>query len=218
MSNTKNILFDLDGTITEPKEGIINSILYSIEKLNLSEENPEELTSFIGPPLLDSYKNRYNLNHEDATAAVDCYREYYSDRGLYECSMFPNIPQLISSLKEAGHNLFVATSKPTYFAEKLLEHYRLDHHFTEIVGANMDNTRADKTSIISYILKTHNLNPNNTLMIGDTKFDLIGAKNNNVEVIAVTYGHGNTSELVELEPNHIAANALELASLLTVEF
>ena len=214
MSKFKNILFDLDGTITEPQQGIVNSILYSIEKLELPEERPEELTSFIGPPLIESYKKRYNLSQEKASEAVDTYREYYSEKGLFECELFEGIGETIQQLHAAGFNLFVATSKPTFFAKQLLEHYQLSQYFTEIVGANMDNSRTDKTEIIAYVLDSHRLINVETLMIGDTPFDLIGANNNKVPAMAVAYGHGNNEKLKELEPAYFVETPGEISTIL----
>jgi len=209
----ENILFDLDGTLTDPKEGIVNSILFALNKLGIPESNIGELDSFIGPPLRDSFKIRYNLTDELADIAMLYYREYFSVKGLYENQIYPGVRELLESLSSYKYKLFVATSKPTVFAVEVLRHFKIDSFFNEIIGSNLDNTRTDKTEIISYVISSFGLQAGKTVMIGDRKHDLIGAKNNSVKTIGVTYGYGSHEELLSYQPDYIVNNCREIESL-----
>lgn len=213
MNQLKNILFDLDGTIIEPQEGIINSVLFALKKMGINEKNQEALKSFIGPPLIDSFANRYNLNSEEAEQAVTHYREYFSKTGIYESSLYDNVSTLLVELKNEGFRLFLATSKPTFYAEQILLNYELRSFFDGVVGSNMDNTRKDKTEIIEFVITEFGLERAETLMIGDTKFDIIGANNNSIKSIGVTYGHGSIKELREAHVHFIANSCMELLNI-----
>ena len=209
----KNILFDLDGTLTDPKQGIVNSILYALEKLGIHESCIEELDKFIGPPLRDSFVERYNLTNELADKAMLFYREYFSVKGIYENKIYPGVKELLESLSSHRYNLIVATSKPTVFAVEVLKHFKIDGFFNEIVGSNLDNTRTDKTEIISHILTSYGLLAGNSAMIGDRQFDIIGAKNNSLKSIGVTYGYGSSQELLLCQPDFIVDNCKEIEAL-----
>ncbi len=199
----ENVLFDLDGTLTDSKEGIINSILYALDKFGITEKRPNELESFIGPPLRESFMKRYHLSNDDADRAVLVYREYFSDKGLYQNRVYSGIPELLQYL---GHNLvrlFVATSKPTMFATRILEHFQLDTCFDGIIGSNPDNSRTDKTDVIAHVVSKYRLNPSRSVMIGDRKHDLIGARNNSMACIGVTWGYGSVDEIESQQPDAI---------------
>jgi phosphoglycolate phosphatase len=213
----KNILFDLDGTIIEPQEGILNAVIYALNKMDIDEPDKPGLTSFIGPPLIDSFKSRYGLNQEKADEAVAFFRAFFSVKGVLQNTLYDGIAELLQELQNTAVRVFVATSKPTIFADQILKHYNLHNCFEAVIGSNLDNTRKDKTEIIKFILDTHTLDPTETVMIGDTKFDLIGANNNAVPAIAVTYGHGILSELQALNPTHIVADCYALKALLKHE-
>jgi len=208
------ILFDLDGTLTNPKEGIINSILYALKKLGIQENHLNKLDTFIGPPLRDSFIKRYNLNNILADKAMLYYREYYSAKGIFENFLYSGISELLESLSNKKYQLFVATSKPTVYALEVLSHFKLDGYFMETVGSHLDNTRSDKTEIISHIISTHGLHASNSVMIGDRKHDIIGAKNNSMRTIAVTYGFGSLEELILHQPDFLADNCQEIEALL----
>jgi len=214
MRKLRNILFDLDGTIIDPKEGIINSIIYSLDKMGLEEKETEQLRKFIGPPLVDSYIKYYNLNIEQANKAVSFYREYYSKKGIYQNGLYDNVKEMLLELKDLGYNLFIATSKPTFFAGKIIDFYGINHLFEEVIGSNLDNTRKDKFEIIKFILHKYNLEKSQTIMIGDTKFDIVGAKKNNIKAIGVTYGYGTQRELEKEEAEFIIENIKELNTLI----
>jgi phosphoglycolate phosphatase len=208
-----NILFDLDGTLTNPKEGIVNSILFSLKKLGIKENYIEELDAFIGPPLRESFAKRYNLTIELADKAMLYYREYFSVKGIYENRIYPGVKDLLESLCAHHYKLYIATSKPTVFAVEVLRHFKIDSYFNEIIGSNLDNTRTDKTEIISHVISNYGLLARRSVMIGDRKHDIIGAKNNSLKTIGVTYGFGSLEELIIHKPDFIVNDCQEIGSL-----
>jgi phosphoglycolate phosphatase len=213
MDKINNILFDLDGTLTDPKEGIVNSIVFALNKLGLQENFIAELDTFIGPPLRESFLKRYNLTNEQADKAMLYYREYFSMKGIYENKIYPGVKELLKSLCGHHYKLFVATSKPTVFAVEVLRHFKIESFFNEIVGSNLDNSRTDKTEIISYVISAFGLQASNSIMVGDRKHDIIGAKNNSMKTIAVTYGYGSSGELLSHQPDFIVNSCKEIEAL-----
>ncbi|MGE6399969.1 MULTISPECIES: HAD family hydrolase [Bacillus cereus group] len=206
-------LFDLDGTLTDPKEGIINSVLYALEKIGIEEVNISELDSFIGPPIQQSFVDRYNMNEIEVERAVFYFREYLKQSGLLENKVYDGIGALLQELKDDGNRLFVATSKPTVFAEQVIEHFQLTSFFEEIVGSNLDGTRIKKEEIIAHILQTNEeLQKEEMVMIGDRKHDVIGANSNGIASIGVLYGYGNENELSDAGAIHIVKDVEELQS------
>jgi phosphoglycolate phosphatase len=212
MDKIDNILFDLDGTLTDPKEGIVNSIVFALNKLGIHEKDIAELDTFIGPPLRESFLKRYNLTNELADKAMFYYREYFSVKGIYENKIYPGVKEMLES-SDQHYKLFVATSKPAVFAVEVLRYFKIDSYFDEIVGSNLDNSLTDKTEIISYLVSTNGLQVNDSVMIGDRKHDIIGAKNNSMKSIAVTYGYGSTEELLLHQPDLIVNNCKEIEAL-----
>jgi phosphoglycolate phosphatase len=200
--------------LTDPKEGIVNSILYALGKLEIHENNIDELDTFIGPPLRDSFAKRYYLTDELADKAMTYYREYFSVKGLFENKPYPGIVELLTSLTSNGYQLYVATSKPTVYSMQILKHFNLESYFKGIIGSNLDNTRTDKTEIISCIISKYGLQVGSSVMVGDRKHDIIGAKNNLMKTIGVTYGYGSLEELKMHQPDFIANNFEEIAALL----
>lgn len=181
-------LFDLDGTLTDPKEGIINSVLFALRKMGIDEPNQKELESFIGPPIQHSFANRYGMTEEQVEEAVAYFREYLQQSGLLENRVYEMIPHILKELKDEGKRLFVATSKPTVFARQVLEHFNLNHFFEQIIGSNLDGTRIKKDEIIEHILHTNpQLQKDEVVMIGDRKQDIIGATCNGIDSIGVLY-------------------------------
>ncbi|MBK5474029.1 HAD family hydrolase [Bacillus sp. TH19] len=204
-------LFDLDGTLTDPKEGIINAVLYVLEKMGIEEVNISELDSFIGPPIQQSFADRYNMNEIEVERAVFYFREYLKQSGLLENKVYDGIGALLQELKDAGNRLFVATSKPTVFAKQVIEHFQLTTFFEEIVGSNLDGTRIQKEEIIAHILQTNEeLKKEEMVMIGDRKHDVIGANSNGIASIGVLYGYGNENELSDAGAIHIVKDVEEL--------
>ncbi|MCU4989256.1 HAD family hydrolase [Bacillus cereus] len=204
-------LFDLDGTLTDPKEGIINSVLYALKKVGIEELHISELDSFIGPPIQQSFIERYNMSEGEVERAVFYFREYLKQRGLFENNVYEGIPDLLQQLKSSANRLFVATSKPTVFAKQVLEHFQLTDYFEDIIGSNLDGTRIKKEEIIAHILHTNEeLNREGIVMIGDRKHDIIGANQNGIASIGVLYGYGSETELTEVGATHIVNDVKEL--------
>ncbi|MES5894379.1 MULTISPECIES: HAD family hydrolase [Bacillus cereus group] len=204
-------LFDLDGTVTDPKKGIVNSVLYALEKVGIEELHVSELDSFIGPPIQQSFVERYNMNEGEVERAVFYFREYLKQRGLLENSVYEGIPNLLKQLKDTGNRLFIATSKPTIFARQVIEHFQLTNYFEDIIGSNLNGTRIKKEEIIAHILQQNEgLYKEEVVMIGDRKHDIIGANHNGIASIGVLYGYGSENELIEVNATHIAKDIEEL--------
>ncbi len=191
-----NILFDLDGTLTDPKEGILNCIRYALEELGYTSPAESELRQYIGPPLQTSF---HELLASEDTALVDqaiaLYRERFAPTGLFENTLYPDIPETLQHLYSKETTLYVATSKPTIYAEKIISHFGLAKFFREIHGSQLDGTRSNKKELIEYILTKEGLAANETIMVGDRKHDAIGAIANGVQAHGVLWGYGAQEEL-----------------------
>ena len=199
------IYFDLDGTLTSPKPGITRSIQYALQKLDHpTMPTEDELTWCIGPPLRASFVRLLGAE-TSADLAVSYYRERFSDVGLYENGVYDGIGDVLTSLRASGHRLFVATSKPHVFAERIIDHFGLRNHFERVFGSELDGTRVDKSHLLEYALKQALVDPAKTLMIGDRSHDMIGAKNNGMKGIGVLYGYGSRDELLQAGANHVCA-------------
>jgi phosphoglycolate phosphatase len=197
------IFFDLDGTLTDPKPGITRSIQYALQKLDHpTMPTEDELTWCIGPPLRASFVRLLGAE-TSADLAVSYYRERFSDIGLYENGVYDGIGEVLTALRAAGHRLFVATSKPHVFAERIIDHFGLRGHFERVFGSELDGTRVDKSHLLEYALKEASVDPARTLMIGDRSHDMIGAKNNGMKGIGVLYGYGSRDELLQAGAHHV---------------
>jgi phosphoglycolate phosphatase len=199
------IYFDLDGTLTDPKLGITRSIRYALQKLDHhTVPSEDDLTWCIGPPLRASFVKL--LGAEDsADRAVSLYRERFADVGLYENSLYPEITDVLTALGTSGRRLFVATSKPAVYAERIIDHFGLRPHFERVFGSELDGTRVEKSDLLEYALKTAAVDPSRSLMIGDRSHDMIGAKHNGMAALGVLYGYGNRDELIEAGALHLCA-------------
>lgn len=205
MSGYDVVLFDLDGTLTDSKIGITKSVQYALSKFNIREDNLDNLESFIGPPLSESFQKNYGFEPSQAQRAVDFYREYFSTSGMYENAVYPGIPDLLADLKSKSKELIVATSKPTVFANQILDIFNLCQYFTAVVGSQLDGTRTSKTEIIAHVLSSLGKSKENSaVMVGDREHDVIGAQGNAIDSIAVTYGYGSLLELQRANPTHLA--------------
>ena len=199
------IYFDLDGTLTDPKPGITRSIQYALQKLDHPTiPTEDELTWCIGPPLRASFVRLLGAE-TSADLAVSYYRERFSDVGLYENGVYEGIGDVLTSLCASGHRLFVATSKPHVFAERIIDHFGLRDHFERVFGSELDGTRVDKSHLLEYALKQASVDPGKTLMIGDRSHDMVGAKNNGMKGIGVLYGYGSRDELLDAGAQHVCA-------------
>ncbi len=192
----QNLLFDLDGTLTDPGVGITNSVAYALEKYGIKTDDRTQLYKFIGPPLQDSFEQFYGFSKEDAKTAVQYYREYYKETGIFENKLYDGMEHLLQSLCEAGKKLFVATSKPEAFAVQILEYFSVNQYFTYIAGSNMDGTRSKKEEVIAYALKAGKIQDlSSAVMIGDREYDVTGAKKAGIASIGVLFGYGSRKEL-----------------------
>jgi phosphoglycolate phosphatase len=189
-------LFDLDGTLTDPKTGITRSIQYALDKLGQPVPDADALTWMIGPPLIASFTKLLG-SPEGAPEALRLYRERFSVTGLFENVVYAGIPALLQDLQGKGIRLFVATSKPHVYARRILEHFDLSQFFSEIYGSELDNRNADKRDLIRHILDKERFDPAGAVMIGDRKHDAIGAKANGLASIGVTWGYGSREELLD---------------------
>ena len=199
------IYFDLDGTLTDPKPGITRSIQYALQKLDHpTMPTEDELTWCIGPPLRASFVRLLGAE-TSADLAVSYYRERFSDVGLYENGVYDGVSEVLTALCASGHRLFVATSKPHVFAERIIDHFGLRDHFERVFGSELDGTRVDKSHLLEYALKQASVDPARTLMIGDRSHDMVGAKNNGMKGIGVLYGYGTRDELLDAGAHHVCA-------------
>ena len=206
----KTALLDLDGTVIDSARGVINSVVYALERLGIAPPARESLYSFIGPPLLHSFEAQFGLSGADGEHAVSLYREYYRDRGIYEIDVYDGIPELLSTLRERGRRIILATSKPEPFAEQILGHIGLDRYFDAIAGATFDGTRLDKEDVLRYAFERVGIKPDrDSALIGDTKYDIIGARSVGIDSIGVLYGYGSCEEMVAEGATHIVETALD---------
>jgi phosphoglycolate phosphatase len=205
IKNYDIVLFDLDGTLTDPKLGIINSIQHSLKYFGIMENDEECLREFIGPPLIESFMKYYFFNEDDAKLAVAKYREYFAEKGIFENEVYLSIPELLAELFDNSKKLVLATSKPLIFARRILDYFQLSKYFQFAAGSNLDGTRTKKSEVISYALKECGLKAgSNVVMIGDRKYDIIGAKETGIDSIGVLYGYGSQWEMKNEDPTHIA--------------
>lgn len=199
------VLFDLDGTLTDPGEGITNSVAYALNKFNIKVEDKKELYNFIGPPLIDSFMKYYGMNYEDGLKAVEYYREYFGVTGIFENTMFEGIPELLDSIKKFGRKISLATSKPEQYAVRILEHFGLTKYFDFIGAATMDESRSKKVDVITYTLdKLGVTDKSQVVMIGDRHHDIEGANQNGLDSIGVLFGYGDRNELEKAGATYIA--------------
>ena len=246
----KYVLFDLDGTLTDPMVGITTCVQYALAAAGIEEPDLQKLTPFIGPPLKQSFMEFYGFSDEKAEQAVEKYRERFKDVGIFENEVYEGIPKLLSSLKKEGMLLSVASSKPEVFVKRILAHFSIDSYFDAVVGSELDGRRTDKKEVVAEALKrlyekdaekaeiegTALLDAakekteqdangkeedaqdaerrKRTYMVGDRKFDIIGAKAEDVISVGVTYGYGSEEELLAEKPDFLAHSVDELKEIL----
>ena len=199
------IFFDLDGTLTDPAQGITNSFIHTYKHYGMEVPSYETLCTFIGPPLLETMKNSFGFSEEKAKEGVKVYREYFSTKGLFENSVYDGIEDLLLILKKAGKKLIVATSKPEIYSIQILNHFNLSQYFDSICGSNEDESRSKKDEVIKYALEKCQISDKSkVLMVGDRMHDIIGAKKNNIKSCGVLYGYGNKEELINAGADFIA--------------
>jgi len=209
------ILFDLDGTLTDSKRGITRSIQYALRKRGLEAPDAGALEPFIGPPLEQSFREQLGFDASEARRAVEDYREYFEQQGLYENEVYEGIPELLRGLRASGRRVGLATSKPTVFAERILEHFDIAKHFDLIVGSFLDGRRVEKSEIVATALAgVADVARERVVMVGDRRHDVQGARANGIDAIGVTYGYGTREELRASSPTSLVASVPELRRLL----
>ena len=213
MPKYKYILFDLDGTLDDPFEGITKSVEYAMKKFGVACER-ENLKCFIGPPLTDSFMSYFGLDEQNAKLAVDYYREYYRPTGIFEVSIYEGIPELLEKLQKAGCELILATSKPIIFADMILEKFDLKKYFSATFGSELDGTRVKKDEVIAYALENYPIDKSSAIMVGDRRHDVEGAHKNCMPCIGVTFGYGDREEHVSCGADYIADSVSELENII----
>lgn len=218
-SRFQYLLFDLDGTLTDPKIGITSCVQYALRKFGIEEPDLDRLEPFIGPPLADSFREFYGFDEEKAAAAIVYYRERFSTIGLFENEIYPGVAQMLAHLRQEGKMLAVASSKPTVFVKKILAHFNIACYFDIIVGSELDGTRARKEEVVEEALRqlrqAAEIEDNDRIvMIGDRKFDIQGAKLSNLVSVGVSFGYALPGELEAAGADYIVNTVAELEELL----
>lgn len=213
MRNIDTIFFDLDGTLTDPKIGITGSIQYALDKLKIPVPTQDQLTWCIGPPLRASFVSLLG-GEEFADRGVELYRERFGTVGLFENTLYDGIVPVLAALHGSGRTLYVATSKPHVFADRIIDHFDLRRYFARVFGSELDGTRVDKSDLLRYALKQTSTDAARAIMIGDRKHDVIGAANNGMAAIGAVYGYGGRAELTEAGAKHLVATPAEIAGFI----
>lgn len=208
----RSIFFDLDGTLTDSGEGIINSVIMTLERYGLPIPSQEVLREFVGPPLDQSFV-KHGVPKDKGLEAVDIFRTRYNTIGVYENYPYPGVVEMLETLKKQGHRLFVATSKPEATAKLVLDHFHLSQHFELVCGATHDSSRVEKADVIAY-LKTLCGPVENIVMVGDTAFDVIGAAAHGIPTIGVSWGYGKVQEMLDAGAVAMANTPDELLAFL----
>ncbi len=209
------LFFDLDGTLTDPLEGIAGSAAYALRHLGIQIDDLNELTPFIGPPLRESFMKYYNLTEEQTSVAMLKYRERFADVGWSENKVYPGIESLLQEARRQGYELMIATSKPEIFARRIVRHFGLDSYFTYVGGDGLNGERPTKADVIAYVMENVGLEDvSQVAMIGDREHDVLGAKCHGIDSIGVLYGYGSREELVDAGANYVVESVEELEMLL----
>ena len=208
----KAVLFDLDGTLTDSGEGIINCAVFAMERLGIPVPPREELGVFVGPPLWDTFR-QFGVPADRVDEAVEIFRSRYVPIGKFENTPYPGIREVLEVLRAQGRKLYVATSKPEVTAREILEHFDLSRYFTEICGASVDKTRSSKEDVIAYLLSLDACKEH-SVMVGDTAFDVIGAAAHGIPTIGAAWGYGKTEDMVSAGAAAIAQTPEELLRII----
>ncbi len=217
MRSYDTFLFDLDGTITDSAPGITNSVVYALKKYGVEETDYDKLCKFIGPPLVDSFQEYYGFSREKALEAVEYYREYYRDKGIYENSVYDGFEEVAKTLKEHGKRLAVATSKPEPFAKRIIEHFGLALYFDCVAGMELDGRRGTKAEVIRYAMDLVRVkDKRGVLMVGDRRHDVMGARSTGIDCLGVLYGFGTREELAQAGADYIAETVEEILDYMCV--
>ena len=203
--------FDLDGTITDSQEGILNCVKYALESKGVYENDIEKLKPFIGPPLTNAFMQYYGFSEEESYELLNKYRERFSDVGMFENKVYNGVEDMLSSLKSAGHTLVVVTGKPEVYSRQIIEHFGLDKYFDDVIGPSLSNTEEGKDELVRRAVDKFS---SDAVMIGDRKFDISGARANGLKSVAVYYGFGTREELDTSGADYFADSVEDLSRLL----
>lgn len=210
-----HILFDLDGTLTNPRLGIGNSLRYALRQMQIDGYSDEILERFVGPPLQDGFKNLFGLNERNTNLAVEHFRTYFGEKGLYENEPYPGITQLLEELHLSGKRVYVVTSKLEKYAKMIIRHFEFDRYIDDLIGAESTGTHSGKGQLIAQLMERNQIPVSHSVvMIGDTHYDMIGAKENEIASVAVGYGFGTPETLSSCNPDYLVESVDELAELL----
>ncbi|MBQ9155914.1 MAG: HAD hydrolase-like protein [Eubacterium sp.] len=210
----KHILFDLDGTLTDPMVGITSSVQYALSRFGIEVKYLKELIPFIGPPLTESFEKYYGLSHDQALRAVDYYREYFSPTGIYENEIYPGVREMLERLSDAGYQLYLASSKPTVYVERILKYFDIEGFFDYVGGSELDGTRVQKQDVVAHVLWKCGIPAADAIMVGDRRHDVEGARACGVLSVGVLFGYGSEDELKKAGASHIVASVKELETFL----
>lgn len=214
MSHISTILFDLDGTLTDPQPGITGSIRYALQQLNAPDHAPADLNWCIGPPLRDNFAQLLGTSDPQVLEqAIFWYRERFGTVGMFENAVYPGMHDVLAALTARGYRMFVATSKPAVYAREIVAHFDLLRFFTAIYGSELDGLRSDKAELIGYLIQQEQLDPDACVMIGDRRHDIVGAKANGVRAVGVCYGYGSLDELTAAGADELVARPEQLLDL-----
>jgi len=203
------ICFDLDGTLSDPKLGITRSIQHALKELGRPVPTADDLTWCIGPPLFGSFKKLLG-SRKEAENALLLYRERFTQTGIYENELYPGIAVALSGLRSSGYRMFVATSKPKAFADRIVEHFGLSPYFEAIYGSELDGTRSDKSDLLGWVVAQERLSPSETVMVGDRSHDIAGGRKNGMATLGVLYGYGTMAELLEAGADDLCQSPTDL--------
>ena len=215
MKQYKYLLLDLDGTITDSETGITRCVEYALNHFGIQVDDLRELSPFIGPPLLDSFKDFYNFTDGQAAIAGEKYRDRYEKKGILENKLYPGIGEFLAEARQKDKIVILATSKPEIFAKRILDYFELSNYFSFVAGSGLDGSLHTKTDVIDYILQSNKITDlSSVVMIGDRKHDIIGAKNVGIDSIGVLYGFGDYNELSEAGADYLVEDIPALRKLL----
>lgn len=206
------VLFDLDGTLTDPEEGIVSCIRFALSKLDIEIDESVQLTSWIGPPLQESFQSVCG-DERLTEKAIALYRQRFSSVGLYENRLYAGVEGCLKALFDRDIPMYVVTSKPTVYAERIIKYFELESYFERVYGSHLDGKLSDKTSLLKHVLQSEGLDAVEVTMVGDRKFDIIGAKNNGIKSIGVLWGYGTEQELREAGADKIYQRPSQLIDL-----
>ena len=210
----KTVFFDLDGTLTDSRPGILAGVAYAMGRLGVAVKAEEVSTAFIGPPLYDSFRALYGLDDPTAKRAVGLYREYYSEEGILQNEVYAGVPALLEGLSSAGIRLALATGKPHPYARRILAHFGLDRFFSAVFGAEFDGTHGEKADLLAYATTTLGVPPCRALMVGDRRYDIEGALAVGATPVGVLWGYGSYEELSLAGAVHLAATPEEAEAVI----